>query len=578
MDISKSFLKNFFTSIVFIATFSFSDTFHIATTGSDSTGSGSEENPFATIAYTASTSICLGTNGRDTLIVWPGTYNESDISINGNPYYGPCYGQQHFYIASSHGADSTFIHIDDQIYIAMGNSLIIDRLSISNSGSIDQGLFGTYDGSYTIQNSLIIDSYIQDDGFMNAYYNTTLVNNSGSYDNVGPIMNNCILYNNNLEISSDYGPFSWTLLWNNNLTYQITGTGIIEANPLFCDPENGDYTLAENSPAVGAGENGVNMGALGVGCEALILAPVLSDINDQQIEEDGDLIIDINATSDIGASMTFYAESDTSSVIAFVEYATLILTPEPDWYGTANVTVMITDENDLSDTTDFTLTVTPVNDSPEDFLVLSPTVSDTFSTHVDSDTAIVFNWEESYDVDSDVTYTLTIELEFFGNTYTDVHEDISDTTISISSNSLDALLNVTSQDIATLTYYVNSSDGEYMVASDVGEFVLFRAALGVNEGLSVPVVYALHQNYPNPFNPTTQIRYDLPEDALVSINIYDLMGRSIKSLVNSNQPAGYRSIQWDATNNYGESVSAGMYIYTIQTGDFRATKKMVLLK
>ena len=266
MDISKLFLKNFFTSIVFIATFSFSDTFHIATTGSDSTGSGSEENPFATIAYTASTSICLGTNGRDTLIVWPGTYNESDISINGNPYYGPCYGQQHFYIASSHGADSTFIHIDDQIYIAMGNSLIIDRLSISNSGSIDQGLFGTYDGSYTIQNSLIIDSYIQDDGFMNAYYNTTLVNNSGSYDNVGPIMNNCILYNNNLEISSDYGPFSWTLLWNNNLTYQITGTGIIEANPLFCDPENGDYTLAENSPAVGAGENGVNMGAFGVGC------------------------------------------------------------------------------------------------------------------------------------------------------------------------------------------------------------------------------------------------------------------------------------------------------------------------
>jgi hypothetical protein len=239
---------------------------------------------------------------------------------------------------------------------------------------------------------------------------------------------------------------------------------------------------------------------------------------------------------------------------------------------------MVTDENDLSDTTDFTLTVTPVNDSPEAFSVLYPTVSDTFSTHVDSDTAIVFNWEESYDVDSDVTYTLTIELEFFGNTYTDVHENISDTTISISSNSLDALLNVTSQDLATFTYYINSSDGEYMVASDIGEFVLFRAALGVNEGLSVPVVYVLHQNYPNPFNPVTTLQYDIPEDAMVNITIYDMMGRQVKSLVNGSQTAGYKSIQWDATNNTGQPVSAGLYLYTIQAGQFRQTKKMVLLK
>ena len=94
----------------------------------------------------------------------------------------------------------------------------------------------------------------------------------------------------------------------------------------------------------------------------------------------------------------------------------------------------------------------------------------------------------------------------------------------------------------------------------------------------LPTNFILHQNYPNPFNPTTQIRYDLPEDAMVSITIYDLMGRSIKSLVNSQQTAGYRSIQWNATNNPGESVSAGMYIYTIQAGEFRQTKKMVLLK
>jgi flagellar hook assembly protein FlgD len=56
------------------------------------------------------------------------------------------------------------------------------------------------------------------------------------------------------------------------------------------------------------------------------------------------------------------------------------------------------------------------------------------------------------------------------------------------------------------------------------------------------------------------------------------MGRNIKSLVNTDQTAGYRSIRWNATNDLGEPVSAGMYIYMIQAGEFRQTKKMVLLK
>ncbi len=115
--------------------------------------------------------------------------------------------------------------------------------------------------------------------------------------------------------------------------------------------------------------------------------------------------------------------------------------------------------------------------------------------------------------------------------------------------------------------------------ANMGAFGVGCEALSNSENTSItPTSFVLHQSHPNPFNPTTQIKYDLPEDALVSINIYDLMGRSIKSLVNSNQSAGYRSIQWNATNNLGEPVSAGMYIYMIQAGEFRQTKKMVLLK
>ena len=94
----------------------------------------------------------------------------------------------------------------------------------------------------------------------------------------------------------------------------------------------------------------------------------------------------------------------------------------------------------------------------------------------------------------------------------------------------------------------------------------------------IPLQYVLHQNYPNPFNPVTTLSYDLPEDALVNITIYDMIGRIVKTIINGQQTAGYKFIQWNATNDYGKPVSAGIYLYTIQTGEFRQTKKMVLLK
>ena len=93
-----------------------------------------------------------------------------------------------------------------------------------------------------------------------------------------------------------------------------------------------------------------------------------------------------------------------------------------------------------------------------------------------------------------------------------------------------------------------------------------------------PEKIIVYQNYPNPFNPVTQIRYELKSNAHVSINIHNVLGQRIKSLLNRRQSSGYKSVIWDATNDLGQSVSAGMYIFTVQAGDFRQTKKMLLLK
>ena len=94
----------------------------------------------------------------------------------------------------------------------------------------------------------------------------------------------------------------------------------------------------------------------------------------------------------------------------------------------------------------------------------------------------------------------------------------------------------------------------------------------------IPTSFALNQNYPNPFNPITTLRYDLPEQSHVTIVIYDMLGRTVKQLINTTQDAGFKSVIWNATNDYGKPVSAGVYLYQIQAGEFVQTRKMVLLK
>jgi len=101
--------------------------------------------------------------------------------------------------------------------------------------------------------------------------------------------------------------------------------------------------------------------------------------------------------------------------------------------------------------------------------------------------------------------------------------------------------------------------------------------MGVSSS-NIPEQFILYPNYPNPFNPVTTIRYDLSKESFVELTIYDMLGNVVHNLVNANQSSGYKSIQWNATNNQGEPVSAGVYLYKIQAGDFVDTKKMILLK
>jgi parallel beta-helix repeat protein len=94
----------------------------------------------------------------------------------------------------------------------------------------------------------------------------------------------------------------------------------------------------------------------------------------------------------------------------------------------------------------------------------------------------------------------------------------------------------------------------------------------------LPSVYGLSQNYPNTFNPSTQIAYQLPQAGHVSLKIYNIKGELVRTLVNKYKEAGYHTVIWDGKNENGEEVASGVYFYRMVSNDFKATKKMIMLK
>jgi len=90
---------------------------------------------------------------------------------------------------------------------------------------------------------------------------------------------------------------------------------------------------------------------------------------------------------------------------------------------------------------------------------------------------------------------------------------------------------------------------------------------------TIPDHYYLEQNYPNPFNPVTTIKYRIPEEGTVTLKIYDLLGREVKTLVNEQKAAGRYEVEFDA-----DDLASGVYIYRLQVNDYASSKKMILMK
>ena len=229
---------------------------------------------------------------------------------------------------------------------------------------------------------------------------------------------------------------------------------------------------------------------------------------------------------------------------------------------------------------------TMLNTPPGAFALITPSEGEELViTHDNIGSAQIFAWSQSVDPNGyPITYHATLQVPV-GTDTLEISVDTTGTAVYVPYASIADIMTIYATatgnytaDVSWTVYADDGSDeveatnGPRAITIDVGWY------LGTNGEAAIPDVFALHQNYPNPFNPVTTIRYDVPEQAHVVMEIYNLLGQKVAVVVNGVHEPGFHAVRWNGTNIYGNALSSGMYFYHIQAGDFRSIKKLILVK
>jgi len=357
------------------------------------------------------------------------------------------------------------------------------------------------------------------------------------------------------------------------------GDGNIDDYPLFCDPDNGDFTLASNSPCIDTGEDGANMGALGIGCPEIIIVGCTDDtacnydatantddgsceyisegkcdcdgndndecgvcggdgyvdwecndgsstcwnIADGECDCDGNVLDECNVCGGDNSTCTGCMEEDACNYDATA-------TESGDCIHTDGICETCLDgvivDNDSDDDT--------VCDADEIVGCQDDTACNYDETATDSGDCIYINGICETCVDGEI-----------------VDNDSDDDTVC--------------DDMDVCEGYDDTVDSD-------GDGTPDGCDLSIYEGI-IPDNFSIASIYPNPFNPVTSITYGLPENTDIQIKVYDMGGTHITTLENTFQTAGYHTINWNAS-----SFPSGVYLIRMDSGDFTQTQKVVLVK
>lgn len=219
-----------------------------------------------------------------------------------------------------------------------------------------------------------------------------------------------------------------------------------------------------------------------------------------------------------------------------------------------------------------------VNTPPTSAEITVPANATEITIQGDPSAPFVPRWSESTDADGDnVTYTwqLSTTFDFQESSILVEVANLATEQIDLDVQTVADVLDAAGAEVGvpvTLYHRAQATDGKATTNGIAKSVILVRGTL-TNIGEELPVEFGLDQNYPNPFNPVTTISYQVAESRMVSVNIYDMLGRKVATLVNEVQPAGSYNISFDAAR-----LSTGIYIYRMVSGDFVQTRKMTLMK
>lgn len=250
----------------------------------------------------------------------------------------------------------------------------------------------------------------------------------------------------------------------------------------------------------------------------------------------------------------------------------MLLYAAPDWCGEENVLLVVDDGAGASDSVDVKIKVHAVPDPPEAFDLISPTDGASFIAWFP---IMQFTWSESIDPDPGQT---VYYIWYLSRTNNFNEEDIIAQKTVVDETSLHYQAD---RKIHKGAYYwkviATGMDGLFTESNSIHYFNLLTS---VEQGPNnqIPKKLKLTQNHPNPFNAETWITYHLPKKINVTINIFNSLGRLIKTLVDEEKAAGVYQVRWDGTDDFGEQVSSGIYLCQLQSGNEVLIKKMLLIQ
>lgn len=230
-----------------------------------------------------------------------------------------------------------------------------------------------------------------------------------------------------------------------------------------------------------------------------------------------------------------------------------------NWYGRDTLQLVVSD-GILSDTAQLYINVNSINDPP----IINLTLPDTF-TVLDRTPITINLWDLVYDVETPDSLLLYAFAAYPDTLTFSYNGDNGDLTISL--NDSDYIGNV------VVTFSVTDDSNATTTDSVLFIFEQTNHLEANHNGEAVPNSYELFQNYPNPFNPTTWITYSIPVGGEVTIELFNLLGQKVDQIKLRHQMPGTYQLRYDATH-----LPSGIYFYSLKMNDFRATKKMILIK